>query len=265
MSLFKVLTEALNHFIEYGYDSQSALEDWLRKLKDAAIDSLTTPRQLQTLLEKSLRKTFDRLVNTDSLVSGNVSRYDINRIKPALRAELDRRILASANLIKLNREEAINTTLRRFSGWATSITLGGTKSADRIEEKKDIRKSLSKIRFQERRVIIDQTHKLVASINDIVAVNNGAIAAEWHSHWKQAGYNYRKDHKERDDKIYIIRDSWANKEHWVKAINGYTDDITTPGEEVYCRCYYRYIYTLNKLPDEMLTEKALSKRQTIDK
>jgi hypothetical protein len=37
---------------------------------------------------------------------------------------------------------------------------------------------------------------------------------------------------------------------------GYTDEMSTPGEEVYCRCAYVYIYSLRKLPDEMLTIKG---------
>ena len=199
------------------------------------------------------------------MISANVSRFDINKIKPKLRAELDKRIVASANLIKLNREEAIEKILRRFSGWATSIPLGGTKSVKKVKEKDDIKKSISKIPFEERRVIIDQTHKLTASIRDIVALDNGAIAAEWNSHWRQANYNYRKDHKERDEKVYVIKGSWADNEGYIKAKNGYIDDITMPGEEVYCRCYYKYIYTLGKMPESMLTKKAKIKLNIIDK
>lgn len=173
-----------------------------------------------------------------------------------MRAELDRRIMASANLIKLNREEAISNTLRRFQGWATSIPIGGSDAVDRREEKAYIKKGISGLDFKERRVVIDQTHKLISSLNDIVATNNGAIAAEWHSSWRQANYDYRKDHKERDQVVYMIKDSWADKKGLIKPINGYTDSITQPGEEVYCRCSYRYIYLLRDLPSEMLTAKG---------
>jgi len=37
---------------------------------------------------------------------------------------------------------------------------------------------------------------------------------------------------------------------------GYTDEITTPGEEVFCRCFYRWIYNLRDLPKDMLTIKG---------
>ncbi|ECG8055094.1 hypothetical protein FM848_23300, partial [Salmonella enterica] len=37
--------------------------------------------------------------------------------------------------------------------------------------------------------------------------------------------------------------------------DGYLDEITQPGEEVFCRCYLTYIYNVRSLPDEMKTEK----------
>ena len=37
---------------------------------------------------------------------------------------------------------------------------------------------------------------------------------------------------------------------------GYTDDVTKPGEEVYCRCYYIWVYAIRELPQEMLTQKG---------
>jgi hypothetical protein len=98
---------------------------------------------------------------------------------------------------------------------------------------------------------------LAASLNDILARDNQAIAAEWHSHYKELNYNYRKDHAERDSGIYAIRGNWAIKSGLMKVgEDGYTDEITQPGEEVYCRCYYRYIYNLRDLPEKMLTAKV---------
>ena len=229
MTFFEVLTAAVNDFIEYGFDSQE--------------------------LTKSLNSAYNRLVIKGGLVNKQVTRFTIEKLKPRLRDELDRRIITSVNLIKYNREEAINNTLRRFTGWATSIPVGGTDVVKRTEEKQKIRKSLGKIPFEQRRVIIDQTHKLVANIKEIVAVDSGAIAAKWHSHWRQMNYDYRKDHKERDEKVYVIRNTWAINNGYIKAVDGYTDDITSPGEEVFCRCNYTYLYNLRQVK-ELLTKKG---------
>jgi len=259
MTFYEVLTEAINDMMEYGFDSEKRLQGWLDTIKIAAINSFVPESKIEQEMIRSMTTAFDRLVTKGGLVNKTVSKYDIERLRPKLRAELDRRIITSANLIKLNRQESISNTLRRFQGWATSIPVGGNKVTDKQKTKKNIKKSLTSIRFEERRVVIDQTHKLVSNINDIVAVDNGAIAAKWHSHWKQPNYNYRKDHKERDEKIYIIRGSWADEKGYLKHPNGYTDEITQPGEEVYCRCNYKYIYNLSSVKELLTTkgEKAL--------
>jgi hypothetical protein len=211
--------------------------------------------QMQIAMEKSLTAAFTRLVTKGGLVNKHVSRYSIEKLKPTLRAELDRRIMASANLIKYNRQESISNLLRRFEGWATSIPPGGTDVVNRVKEKQKIKKSRGNVTFEQRRVIIDQTHKLVSNINEIVAMDNGAIGGRWHSHWRQINYDYRKDHKERDEKIYVVRGSWADKAGYLDPKNGYTDQITQPGEEVFCRCNYSYIYNLRDMKD-LLTDKG---------
>lgn len=255
MTFYEVLTAAVNDFIQYGFDSKKRLDYWIEKIRFAADKALKSDAEMQQEMEKALNAAFSRMVTKGGLVNAQVSKYDIERLKPKLRSELDRRIIASANLIKYNRQENISNTLRRFEGWATSIPIGGTKTVDRNEEKKSIKKSLGKMPFEQRRIIIDQTHKLVSNINEIVAIDNGAIAAKWHSHWRQAYYNYRKDHKERDEKIYVIKGSWAHKQGLISAPNGYTDEITSPGEEVFCRCNYVYLYNLRQVKD-LLTKKG---------
>ena len=258
-SFFEVLTEAVNFFAENGYTSQKALDYWVNEIRIAALLSLRTPEQTEKDIRKAFGGVFTLLVTKKGVLSKqpSVSAYTLEKLKPKLRMELQRRILASVNLIKLNREEAVSTTLRRFQGWATAQPIGGSKVVDKVAEKENIRKSLAAMYFNERRVAIDQTHKLTSAINDIVALEGGAIAAKWRSRWRQPHYDYREDHKERDEKIYAIRGNWAQKKGLMKAgADGYTDDITQPGEEVFCRCNYTYIFSLNRLPEEMLTAKG---------
>ena len=120
-----------------------------------------------------------------------------------------------------------------------------------------IQKAAEKVDYEARRVMIEQSHKLIANIDNIIATGNNAIAAEWHSHWRQPGYDYREDHKERDKLIYLIRGNWAQKNGYVKAGPvGYLDEITQPGEEVFCRCYVTYLYNLRSIPEDMLTQKG---------
>ena len=257
-----LLTEAINDIADHGFDSQKRIFDWMKALHEAAEATLTSRRIMEKMLRDALKAIYKRLVTNAGVLKYHpgIERYTLEKIKPSLRAELDRRIVASAELIKLNRETAIQQTLQRFSGWSTSIPKGGSDAVKKSKEKKEIRKALASLPFEERRVLIDQSAKLSAAISDIVAVDGGAIAAIWHSHWRQAGYDYREHHKDRDGQVYLIRDSWAAKAGYVKAGKaGYSDKMTQPGEEVYCRCYWQFLYNIRQLPADILTQKGKDK------
>ena len=238
-SFYSVLSDALDDVIENGFDSAKRIDDWMDALREAAEATLTSRRTMEKMLRNALASIYRRMIDDGMVLKHHpgVSLFTIKNLTPSLRAELDRRIMASAELIKLNREAAIQKTLQRFSGWSTSIPKGGTQAANKKKTKKEIRKALASLPFEERRVLIDQGQKFAASINDIVARDGGAIAGQWVSHWRQSGYNYREDHKERDGEIYLFRDSWASKAGLVKAgAAGYADKITQPAEEPFCRC-----------------------------
>jgi hypothetical protein len=255
----EVLTAAVADLTDHGFDSMERVDRWTRDLLIAAEREASSPERVEALMREGLTAIYRRQVDHGGIYKYHpgVSRYTLDQIKPKLRAELDRRIMASANLIKLNRREMIAKTVQRFQGWATSIPQGGTKQTDKVKTKTDVRKSLKQLPFLERRVLIDQGHKLSAAISDIVAKDGGAIAVKWRSHWRQHGYDYRPDHKDRDGEIYAIRGCWALDKGLMRAgPAGYYDDITAVGEEVFCRCWAEFIYTLRSLPTNMLTKKG---------
>ena len=259
LSFYKTVTAAVSDIIEHGYDNQSRVEDWTRRIREAAERDLTPHKELEAALVKNLKATFNRMVNRNQQIlqfHPNVPEFAISNVMPKLRSELDRRVMSSANIIKLNRERAIEETVQRYQGWATSIPPGGTKVAERLKIKKNISASLKKLPFKERRVIVDQSHKMVANLNEIIAIEGNAIAAKWHSNWREPNYDYRLDHKERDEKIYAIRGSYALKNGWMNKGAGYTDDMTKPGEEPNCQCFETHLYILQDLPARMLTKKG---------
>ena len=254
-----VLAAAIEDIVSNGFDSMERIEGWVRKLRLAAETSLISAASLEQQLRDGLAAVYRRMVDQGGALRYNpgVERFTLEKLRPALRGELDRRILASANLIKLNRAQAIDKTLQRFQGWSTSIPPGGVSEESKREVKANVRKSLASLPFVERRFLADQGHKLVASISEIVAADGGAIAGGWHSHWRQAGYNYRVEHRERDEQVYLIRDSWAQRAGLVKKGKaGYYDDVTAVGQEVSCRCFMRWMFALRDLPTEMLTAKG---------
>ncbi|WP_050861643.1 hypothetical protein [Enterobacter kobei] len=255
-SLYEVLTEAVNYYVKKGWDSERSLLEWSRKLRVAATRESPSP----DISRKHLTAIYSRLVVDGGALKDQPpegpTRVTLQKLKPELRDELDRRIFASANLIRLNREQAVEKTLQRFQGWVTSIPPDGVSEIDKNAKKQEFKKSVAEMDFISRRVAIDQGHKLASNVKYLLSVQSGAIAFRWHSNWRRPGYKYRPDHKERDDLIYLIRGSWADEKGFLKPVNGYYDEITAAGEEVYCSCQVFPIYAPQKLPIEFLTEKG---------
>lgn len=257
-SFQETLTEAMREMADTGYVSEERVAYWQRRLREAAEAMMASDVQVEQMLRDGLRTIYER-----ELASGiyrhnpGLSRFTIDQIKPKLRPELDRRIQASIDLIKLNRPQSVDLMIRRFVGWSTSIPAGGSNQTERQKEKARIKGPLKDQSYEVRRLLIDQGAKMVSSINEIVAADGGAIAAIWHSHWRERSYNYRVKHKDRDLHYYLIRGSWAQVAGLIKPDGyGYTDQITRPAEEVFCRCYYQYVYNLRQLPEDMLTVKG---------
>jgi hypothetical protein len=261
-TFYSVLTDAINDLAEHGYDSAERVAQWTEAIREAANAMLVSPRAMDRMLREGLVSIYKRMVDNGEIVKYHpgIPRFTIDRLKHSMRSELDRRLMASADLINLNREASVQRTIQRFQGWATSIPKGGSDAVRKTETKKELRKALASLPFEERRVIIDQGHKLVASISEIIANDGGALAGVWHSNWRQRNYNYREDHKERDGEVYVLRGNWALRAGLMKAGRaGYYDKITSVGEEVFCRCYMIFLYHLRSLPTDMITERGRQK------
>ena len=252
---YQIVSEAIKDIRLHGYDSQRRIDYWRDKIRKAAKRDMVPLEKMENDLKRKFKSQYNSYLS-NPLKNHSIGKFTIEKIKPKLRAELEKRMSASRELIKVNREEMIEKTIQRFSGWATSIPSGGTKVNPDKNIKDSIRKPLSSLPFKERRVMIDQGAKFISAMNDIVAAEGGAIAAKWRARIS-SGYKNREEHKERNNDIYLIRDSWAHKKGFVKPNqHGYTDEIEKPAELPYCSCYYRYIYNVSSLPEDMLTNKG---------
>ena len=253
-----LVREYINEIADKGFPDSQRLEFFMGQLRKAAEREFISAEKMNAAMRGVLETSFKKAISPARLKRTNpgVSQSLVQQLKTKMRVELDRRIMANANMIKLNRQQAIDKTLQRFSGWMSSVPAGGTKGINKTETLNDITKTEKQLKYEARRRDIDQGHKLMSAIDAVIAEQGNAIAMRWHSHWRQAGYDYRIDHKERDQKVYAIRGSWAHEKGLMNKGAGYTDEMTAPAEEVYCRCYPEYIYTLYDLPADMLTAKG---------
>lgn len=258
-SFRELLTAAINDLAATGYTSAERIAGWIERLRNAAERELGPDWQIDVDVRQGFTSLFERFVDGVKLpeyVEG-IGRFTKAMIKPKLYAELDRRILAAANLIKRNKREAVAQTLRRFEGWSTSIPPGGDDTIDRRETKAMLGKELRDYKYQRRFVNTDQGHKLVANVAALVAEEAGAIAGIWNSHGAHdPSYAARKEHLARDGKIYLIRGSWAQRDGLVKPVHGYVDNIDSPAQLPNCRCWMTYLTSPRKLPDAYLTKRG---------
>lgn len=264
-TFYETVAAAIKDMAKHGYDSQERLEHWRRLIEKAAATAFVSMDEVERDIRKTMTLAYHRMVTKGGLLRRmpQIQAYTLQRLTPALQSELNRRIIASIDLIKINRPVAIAKTVQRFSGWATSIPEGGFPSDVRkgtykyVDVKSDLQKAMTALPFEERRVIIDQNAKLMSAINSTVALGGGAIAAIWESHAHQPGYNGRPEHNKRNDKMFLVRGSWVIEKGLVKRGAGeYTDSIEQPGEFVFCRCSWVYIFNLRDLPPEWLTKKG---------
>jgi len=255
------------------------VKDVMRRLLKEGPDAVS-PFELHSIFSaekptknpaKTLTKTFNDLVIKEKILKHHpgVSRFTLQQIEPHLHDELERRIRASMDLIKLNREQAVEKTTQRLRGWMSSLSpvpeIRENQTDDLPETAKKIIEPFRKLPYEERRLNIDQNAKLVAGLNQIVAYDAGAIGAYWHSHWRQLNYNYREDHKELDKKFFLVKDSQAMQQGLIKkAGHEYIEDLEEqPAQAPMCRCYFEYVYRLNKVPEECLTEKGKEQKSVI--
>lgn len=208
-----------------------------------------------------------------------VGRFTLEKVQPHLRPELNKRIMAiaedSADLIGSEREAVIEATLKRFADWITPLPpdptstappgwwnrvtarfTGRGKHTQILRPRREIPSVLASLPFEERwrQVMLDQGLRFNACLNEMMALNGGAIAVIWQSHWRQENYAYNPAHKERDGKVYALRGNWAVERGLMQAgAAGFYDEVTGVGVEPNCRCFATYVYTLSKLPSEMLT------------
>ena len=255
-----LLLEALEEFTRTGFVNEHALQAWIVRLHAALEVELPSDAFERRELARVLGQVFKRDVYGKGLLKRvpGVSRYTIDRIAPHLRAELDRRIFAGVDLIRLNKRKVTQQTLQRFSGWVTSMPAAGKPPTDLRRVARDIGKSVSTLKYEARRVSIDQSAKLSCAVAATVAHAEGAIGAVWNDRGAHdKSYNARPAHLKRSGTLFLIRGSWAMDDGLVKKGGlQYTDEIEDVGQLPMCSCFYTFLTSPRSLPETLLTAKG---------
>lgn len=255
----EIVKKEVERVSKKGYDRAAQMAPAVKAIRIGAQKAAGPEIKAVQQIKLDLTAIFDKATAPAAIQKSIpwIKPFTVEKIKPELRPELTKAIRASTALIKLNREEAIRKTEQRFAGWMSSVPASGNPLKDSKEVVDQIEKPLRSLSYEGRRLAIDQGHKMIANINHIVAKQNDAIAAIWHSHWRRPGYKYRADHKDVDGHIFLIRDSWAMKDGLIKKGDlKFIDEFEMVGQLPYCSCYYQYISNLSEIPERYLTEKG---------
>ncbi|MGH7715521.1 MAG: hypothetical protein ACREML_05935 [Vulcanimicrobiaceae bacterium] len=260
-SSFRVLLrQAIRHFAAAGYSSESDLQTWIARLHEALDAEIGTDEGAHRLVAGVLEAVYEKDVSKRAVLRRipGVLRYTLENVKPELRAELDRRIFAAADLIKINRRKRKAQTLQRFAGWVSSVPRAGSQAQHLRTVASQIAAPAQQAKWEARRLAVDQGHKLSAAVAHVVAQGNGAIAAIWHDRGeKDRSYHARPHHLARSGTLFLIRDSWAINQGLIRrGSRPYLDEIEQPAELPFCSCTAEYIVTPRELPQECVTARG---------
>ncbi len=201
-------------------------------------------------------------------VNPGVSRFTLQQIKPHLRPELDRRILAiaiqTAEQIGEDQETVIGETLSRFSEWITTAPTEADRQRLAQQSLAKIPPTLAELSAKERRrqVMIHQGIKFAASLKEMEAIDGGALAIVWNT--RGCDGDDAPDHKSRNGCCYAIQGNWAaEKGLMTVGPHGYYGDISGIAQEHYCQCSATWVFNLRDLPEAMMTAKGKAELERV--
>lgn len=264
VSFDEVLTEAVNYFVTRGFNDETALTYWTKRLEIAARRELMSTTTLRRRMKDALAAEYRRQIERGLILSQHegLSKSALNSFRLDLKGILSKRLSAANALVTLNREEDVAATLRKFTGWASSLPVGSSSQANRSEIRQDIKRALVAAKNKESSLVIDQRHKLYAALNAHIAQGAGAIGAIWVSHHTVPGYDFRELHQTYAQRSavrpFLIRDSWAHRQGVISSAGAtFTDQLDhQPSQLPHCKCHYLFLYTTDRFPSDMIRRAA---------
>jgi hypothetical protein len=248
----KLLREAVKHFSKFGFTSPADVNDWTTRL-NAAAESALDVDTAKAKVERALAGSFTRALGRGRLQGrkGQVSKLSMDQLEPKLRGELEKRLYAAREAVDGAHRQALEKVQNRFLGLATA----GAKPGAAREHAKPITKAIRDARAQERMTAVDQTMKLMRTMDEVVAADSGSIGGYWDATWDIVR-KHRPEHAARHGLFYVRRGSWADSQGLVSHPEGFMDEFDMPGVLINCQCEYHYVYDLSDAPPEALTAKG---------
>ena len=198
-----------------------------------------------------------------------ITTFSLESLKPSFESALRKSIANSIQLITFRHEQAKKEVERRFFnfinfGLQKDTSLNDLKSALNINQSKAMNEKHIKS------ILTDQTHKLNANIDRIIAEKNKAIGCVWHTqedikvvgnpsgkYPKVTDVNMHGNHYKRNNIFYVYPKAWAYQRGLIKGDNYESLKDGGVSSAINCRCYLENIYDLRDVPEGHLTKKGI--------
>lgn len=200
-----------------------------------------------------------------------VTKSSINDLKPKFRKELEDRVKISFNLMKNQEDELKQKIASRFINWVSidsKEVRGNTTSKQSLLNFLDFTKENGIAENHAKFILQDQTRKMVASFDDLIARENNAIGGIWHNRgdrrvvgnpqgiYPNSETKAHGDHWEREGVFYAFKNGWAYRDRLIVAPVYEDLEDGGVGVAIGCRCRLEYIYDLRDVPYAYLTKKG---------
>lgn len=202
----------------------------------------------------------------------NLVGWRLKELKESFRRELKKRIKLNAELIAPYKSDLKKLVEKRFVG-----AMSGGKMS--VKDLKSMLKLSATLKSRNKKVsntLKDQKMKMISEFGRLTAEKYKAIGFQWSTrdddlvagnpsgHYpKVSNPQIHGNHYERDEKVFLFKDSWAVKNGYInKARAGkedsflWAEDIEDgmPGMPINCRCEALYIYTIEELVDDFFID-----------
>jgi hypothetical protein len=200
-------------------------------------------------------------VNLSSAVNPNSSRGVENSAipLPEILSRYNSCIENYGRQSKLYLDGEIAEFRRMLWSFIEQVPVGG--STDRLEKRRitEIKKKFGDLIKWDRLFSTIKAASFPTAIRRTFELEGSPLAAIWHysPSDEQGEFRNAYNHRDMDGRIYAVRGNWAIDKGLMKpGANGYIDEINQPGEDFDCRCHYQWLYSLGRLPVDMLTAKG---------
>lgn len=146
------------------------------------------------------------------------------------------------------------------------VPMGGTKDKEVKSRIGEIKKELRTLEKWDRLFYVHKAMCFPAEVEFLFSLESNPIAAIWHYNPIDEQTDYPKNyyHKQRNELVYAVRGNWAITKGLMKVgPNGYLDEISRPSQEIGCMCHLQWLYSISRLPTNMVTEKGVSELKRV--